>query len=134
MGLLDWIRTWLGGLLGRDPEAEPTDDAVTAEYRCAVCGTEVGDPDGECPLCRSTEIVAGNADPDDGGSASEHTVEADPTTEAALRGVLDGGPLEEHADRWERVDDGYRIERPEGGTERADSRAEARALLSRLYG
>lgn len=134
MGLLDRLRGWLRGLLGREPRGSGDDGDGTPEYRCAVCGTAVEDPDGECPLCRSTDIVAGEAGSDGAGSATEHAAAADPATETKLGDVLEEGPLEQHADRWERVDGGYRIERPDGGIERVDSRGEARAVLARLYG
>jgi len=134
MGLFDGIRAWVRAALGREADGDTADSETTAEYRCGVCGTEVEDPDGECPLCRSTEVVTGDADDGDDVSATEHAVDADPATEATLREVLEDGPLDQHADRWERVEDGYRIERPGGGTERVDSRAEARAVLLRLYG
>lgn len=147
MGTLDRLRTWIGDLLGRGSADDPAVDepasgggpgGAAADYECAVCGTPVEEPAGECPLCHSTETVAAGADPGEAetaGSATEHTAAADPTTEATLRETLGEDPLDRHAGKWERLDDGgYRVERPDGGVERTDSRAGARALLAELYG
>lgn len=131
MGPFDRFTTWLRGLLGREPAAGPE---PTAEYRCVVCTTAVEDPDGECPLCHSTELLAADAaELDDVSGATERTVETDPEIESALRETLGEDPLEAHADRWERRDGGYRVEGPDGGVERPATRAELRATLRRLY-
>jgi hypothetical protein len=152
--VLDRLRRWLGSLFGTDTDGaeadagvvEPSDDSgETADYHCAVCGTPVGDPDGECSLCHSTDVVpaddattASAAESGlDAGSATEHSVAADTEAEQRLADLLagDGDPMEVHAERWERADDGdgYRVERPDGGTERVADETELRAVLGRLY-
>ncbi|MFB6218788.1 MAG: hypothetical protein ABEH77_06365 [Halobacteriaceae archaeon] len=129
--MLGRLRAWVRSLLGREPEPE--------QYRCAVCGTAVEDPGGECPLCHSTDIVAGDRSSEDGSDpgGTRHAVAADPETEAALSEALGGenDPLTRHEGKWERADSGrYRVEAPDGGVEGVDSRGEARALLRRYYG
>lgn len=53
-----------------------------ADYECAVCGTAVDDPDDQCPLCRSTDVVAAGEATDEQEEASADDRLAGGATEA----------------------------------------------------
>jgi uncharacterized Zn finger protein (UPF0148 family) len=131
MGLLDRLRAWWRRRFGSGSADEAADRA--AGYECAVCGTPVEDPDGECPLCRSTDVVpAGSADgaaADPSAGARERVATADDGAVDRLEELReDGELLRRHADRWQPVDGGFRVETSDG-TREVDSREEAAALL-----
>lgn len=84
-------------LLGLDTAESPTEENAsrggaaaesTAAYECAVCGTEVSDPEGTCPLCRSSDVVAAGETGQEGGGApgnAKTTRSRDNPDEAAER-------------------------------------------------
>lgn len=80
MSFLSRIRSYLSSLFGdtADESPEPTgeadepaadrDSAVESApsesepaYRCSICATPVEDPEGQCPLCRSSDVVPADA-------------------------------------------------------------------------
>lgn len=131
MGVLARLRAWWRRRFGSSGADAPSD------HECAVCGTAVDDPDGPCPLCRSTDIVpAGaksNARGGDGSAAKteagRRVVAGDDASVGRLRQLReDGELLERYADRWQSVDGGFRVE-TSGGTQVVDSREEVVALL-----
>lgn len=140
MGPLARVRAWWRGLFG-DGDAGP-DAGASSGHECAVCGTGVDDPEGQCPLCRSTDVVrAGTRDGEsesgvdaEGESAAEppgsRRVETgDDASVDRLRELrADGEVLARHADRWRSVDGGFRVETSDG-TRTVDSRTEVVALL-----
>ncbi|MFB6154541.1 MAG: hypothetical protein ABEJ22_01515 [Haloferacaceae archaeon] len=103
MSLLSRIRAFFSSLFGGagergesageeagDAAAGAGGGATTAEaeaaYRCSICGTPVDDPEGSCPLCRSTDVVpAGEIDagerPDEGGPTLAGTAVSRPDTD-----------------------------------------------------
>jgi hypothetical protein len=103
-GLVARLRAWLGSLVGGDGSAETTSDteppgagdASTSEtspteptpapYVCTVCGTDVSDPAGGCPLCGSSDVRERNA-PAERDEAEEAGVE--PTATATESTVDD---------------------------------------------
>ena len=131
MGLLDRLRAWWRRRFGG---GSGDAGAARAAHECAVCGTAVEDPAGECPLCRSTDVVPAGSAAGDGGDAAaagaRRRVEtADEAAVDRLRELReDGELLQRHADRWEPVDGGFRV-RTGNGTREVDSREEAAALL-----
>jgi hypothetical protein len=135
MGHLDRLRAWWRRKIASpDPDATAEAGSVS-EYECAVCGTSVEGPDGECPLCRSTDVVPaggsdGEGDRDDPPSGGRRHVSAgDDASVERLRDLRgDDEVLRRYADRWEQVDGGLRVETSDG-TRVVDSREEAAALL-----
>ena len=130
MGVLDRLRAWWRRFRAGDAGAP-------AGYECVVCGTEVDDADGSCPLCRSTDVVrAGvSADADSAdetaakGGPARRVAASDDASVGRLRELReDGELLERYADRWQSVDGGFRVE-TSGGTRVVDSREEVVALL-----
>lgn len=78
MGLLDRLRAWLRSRIGGG-ETVAIEGAPTYDYVCGVCGTGVDDPDAECPLCRSSDLVADGAGPASVAPADERAdVTVDP--------------------------------------------------------
>ena len=136
MGLLDRLRAWWARRFGSGSADAGADSA--ADYECAVCGTAVDDPEGECPLCRSTDLVPAGSGADAGGDGSgpaggrrERVAAADADEEAVdrLRELReDGELLQRYADRWEALDGRFRVETSDG-TREVDSREEVAALL-----
>lgn len=120
MTLLDRLRTWWRRRVADGRSADPAEDAGAAvDYECAVCGTVVEDPTGECPLCRSSEIVpAETATKGDVGGSIErpHTRQEDGTL------------LQRYNEYWQEAGGNYRVETSDG-TRVVDSREEAAALL-----
>lgn len=57
MNLLDRLRGWWRSTFGGD-DLEDAGGAGTYDYECTVCGTGVDGPDADCPLCRSSDVVA----------------------------------------------------------------------------
>lgn len=147
MSVLDVVRAWLGRRFGGDESADAAAASESAEantssasersagdpaYECAVCGTPVSDPEGPCPLCNGTDVVpAGSdaaADDDPGGTGTTTRVVSDDASER-LRDVRAGNVLAANADRWERVDDGFRVE-VDDGVRYVETRAAVRRLLA----
>ena len=127
MGLLTALRSRLRRLVG--VWGPPADRS----YRCAVCGTEIADPESPCPLCGGTEVEIDGARRQPGSGltglgATERSV-SDGTTEAATV-LAETDPLDAHDDRWERTDGGYRVHLADGDRT-VDSKDEVRALLYR---
>jgi hypothetical protein len=121
-GLLARLRAWLGSLFGGN-EASTTEergttetteraeagrsgaetDETTAEptpatHVCTVCGTDVADPAGGCPLCGSTDVRERGATseesspgPSPAATATESTVDGEASR---LRELRDGPPDE----------------------------------------
>jgi hypothetical protein len=142
MGLLDGLRRWWRrrfGSGGDGAEAGTGDADATSEssgtggYECAICGTAVEGPDASCPVCRSGDIVAadrrtagGRSSP---ASTRQYVENTDDDPVERLQQVRESGEiLDAHADRWERTDDGFRVETPDGEVT-VPSRVEAAALL-----
>lgn len=132
MRLLSRFRRWLSGLFGgsAEPDTEATTDAETepgeygasgavdAEYRCSVCNTPVYDPEEACSLCGASDPVPTNEPAEtedvDAGldpTATREGVGAAPDDEVArLRSIRARETLDDHPDRWERVDgDRFRV-------------------------
>jgi hypothetical protein len=113
-GPLGRLRAWLGSLFGGsdgvdEAEASETDPgAATAEesstpseptpapYVCTVCGTDVADPAGGCPLCGSSDVrergvaatePSGGPGPEPTATATESTVDGEASR---LRELRDG--------------------------------------------
>ncbi|MFB6105820.1 MAG: hypothetical protein ABEJ70_02495 [Halobacteriaceae archaeon] len=144
MSVFDAARTWLGRLLGGS-EADDADDAAGAAtadasessgaepaYECAVCGTRVSDPDGPCPLCNGTDVVSAGSDEPTGdgpGPGGTTTRVASDDASDRLREVREGNVLAANADRWERVDDGFRVEVGDD-VRYVETRAAVRRLLA----
>lgn len=139
-GLIARLRSLIPGL-----DSEETTGAVGVPperaYECAVCGTPIPPDEEQCPLCRSTDLVpAGgpstttDADGRLQGEGPEQTVTGDDgVTIGAVLGE-DGDLLTAYADRWERRDDGYRVELADGTMRRVESQDELRATLYDQYG
>lgn len=146
MGVLDRLARAIRRLLGKgDSDADAGGGSAdsgegAAEYRCSVCGTPVADPDGECPLCRSTDVVPAdgdgeNGEPEAGSGGSPRETALAEDAAPTVGDVLSGRDLlAAHEDRWHREDGGYRVSLPDGGMERAASKDEVRTLLFRHYG
>jgi hypothetical protein len=131
MGLLDRLRAWCRRRFGSGRAAE--DPHPASGYECAVCGTPVDDPGGECPLCRSTDVAppgsTDDAEAASPGGARERVLAADDGAVDRLKELReDGELLQRYADRWQPVDGGFRVETSDG-TREVDSREEAAALL-----
>lgn len=132
MRLLSRFRGWLSGLFGgsAEPDTEATTDAETgpgesdagdavdADYRCSVCNTPVSDPEEGCSLCGASDPVPADdpaeAEDADAGldpTATREGVGAAPDDEVArLRSIRARETLDDHPDRWERVDgDRFRV-------------------------
>jgi hypothetical protein len=100
-GPLARLRAWLASLFGgtadetagRAPEAGAAADDPPATHVCTVCGTDVVDPEGGCPLCGSTDVRERDAPAgdDEGPSAAATATESTVDDEAArlrdLRGA-----------------------------------------------
>ena len=147
MGLLDRLRRWWRGAFGSGSATDADEAAEPPElaYRCGVCGTGVDDPEGTCPLCRSSDVVAVDevADGTSPGSyrkaeesrplGERHVAEGDDESVDRLRELQAGAALlERHADRWRPTDEGFSVETPDGETEVA-SREALLAALERHY-
>jgi hypothetical protein len=110
-GLLARFWAWLGSLFGGGAEettelpaeaAEPstrTEDrsSTPATHVCTVCGTDVGDPAGGCPLCGSSDVrERGTSEPNrvagDGPGPTATTSESTVDGEAARLSELRDGP------------------------------------------
>lgn len=64
MGVLERLRGWWRSVTGDDGDVETTVEGTgTYDYECSVCGTGVDEPDADCPLCRSSDVVAADARP-----------------------------------------------------------------------
>lgn len=144
MGLRSILRDWLDRALGRgaDSAGDGSRDGTTEEafaYECEVCGTPVDDPEDTCPLCRSTAIVpegsSKRSPPAELDAVRTRRGSADDAADA-LAGVRRSGVdvLARHGDRWERVDDGFRVERADGSTTVVDSEERLTAVLLAEYG
>jgi hypothetical protein len=143
MGLRSLLRDWLNRALGRGTgDGTDTDDATTEEafaYECEVCGTPVDSPEDACPLCRSTAIVPEGSSKRSPPAELDHVRQTRERTDDAadaLSGVRRSGVdvLANHGDRWERLDDGFRVERADGSTTVVDSEERLTAVLRAEYG
>jgi hypothetical protein len=73
------FRAWLSGLFGGSEAGGATDEAAAPEptHVCNVCGTDVAEPSGGCPLCGSTDLrEQGAPAPGSEGPAPEATSSA----------------------------------------------------------
>ena len=147
MGLLTRLRRWWRGTFGRGTATNADEAAAVSPYayRCGVCGTGVDDPEGTCPLCRSSDLVAVEEGADGTSSGSDedlqasrplgerHVAEGDDESVDRLRELQAGTALlERHADRWRPTDGGFRVETPDGETEVASQEALV-AAIERYY-
>lgn len=132
MTLLDRLRTWWRRRVADSRSADRDEDAGAAvDYECAVCGTVVKDPAGECPLCRSSEIVpAETATEGDATAATHRPVGSDAggSIERPRTRQEDGMLLQRYNEYWQEAGGNYRVETSDG-TRVVDSREEAAALL-----
>lgn len=99
-GLFARLRAWLGSLFGggaadERPEAADSSDAVepsttpaepSATHVCTVCGTDVADPAGGCPLCGSTDVRERGAASEGAGTDSPGPSPAATATESTVDG------------------------------------------------
>lgn len=103
-GLLARLRGWLGSVFGAPESGDPTDaerqpapdtaaDRSPATHVCAVCGTDVSDPETGCPLCGSTDVRERDAPPesDPGPTATATTADSTVDEEATRLRDLRGG-------------------------------------------
>ncbi|MFB6131212.1 MAG: hypothetical protein ABEJ28_10370, partial [Salinigranum sp.] len=90
-----------------------TEDAADFEYRCSVCGTDVRSPDGDCPLCGSSDVrhVADFEDRQEGDSAADRL---DPSRARTTRVAEDA---EDPAARLRRIREAEAEAESEAGTE-----------------
>jgi hypothetical protein len=111
-GLLARLRSWLGSLVGGTAEEAEGErerergadagesDEPPATHVCTVCGTDVVDPEGGCPLCGSTDVrerdspAGESAGPVPSETATESTVDDEA---ARLRDLRGGGGEAEDA-------------------------------------
>lgn len=145
MWLVDALRERLRGLFGGGESTDEqrtgtasgaskaeTEGATGPAFECAVCGTAVEDPEGPCPLCRGTEVVAAGSEvgaDDDSGTDETVRVETDDEATDRLRELRSDDPLVAHADRWEaRAGGDYRVELPDG-VEYVETQEAVRELL-----
>lgn len=102
-GLLARLRGWLGSVFGapesdgpadveRQPESDTATERSPATHLCAVCGTDVYDPETGCPLCGSTDVRERDAPSESGpgptatATTAESTVDEEATRLRDLRG------------------------------------------------
>lgn len=127
-GLLARVRAWLGSLFGdgaadEQPETADSIDAVepstaptepSATHVCTVCGTDVANPAGGCPLCGSSDVR------ERGAAATEPSGEPAPEpTATTTESTVDG-----EASRLRELRDGSTDTESASGTEDGASEAE----------
>ncbi len=133
MSVLDRLRAWWRGLVGGERVEAEVDDTGVSAYECAVCGTSVDDPEGPCPLCNGTDVVAVAERPSTTSDPVEPAETRRPDDASAsadrLRSLREvGDVLERHQDRWKPVDEGILVE-TDDGDRIVETREEAAELL-----
>ena len=120
-GLLARLSAWLGSLVGKGESESESETTVTgdestatgtaetaaettpAPYVCNVCGTDVADPAGGCPLCNSSDVR-------ERGAASDEPSSTPSPQATASESTVDG-----EASRLRELQDGATDSSPEGG-------------------